>query len=61
MNSEEIDKLLFKYYKIKEKIKEYQEYLEDVKIKIEDNPLDAGTQLEPLVMVLVPLDHLLAV
>lgn len=36
MNSEEIDKLLFKYYKIKEKIKDYQEYLEDVKIKIED-------------------------
>ena len=36
MDSEEIDKLLFRYYKIKEKIKDYQEYLEDVKIKIED-------------------------
>ena len=32
---EEIDKLLFKYYSIKEKMKDYEDYLKEIKEKIE--------------------------
>jgi hypothetical protein len=35
MQSDDIDKLLFKYYSIKEKMKDYEEYLKKVKEKIE--------------------------
>ena len=35
MQSDDIDKLLFKYYSIKEKMKDYEEYLKEVKEKIE--------------------------